>query len=175
MIGFGGERLVVHLPRTQTATIEPIKNDVLRSHEMTPASHNAACEEVARYAIERNKEFSGYKVLTGFMSNETLLAAFSDVKADGTLSGRQQARAIVEYLEESEKVTMIIAELLRFISADPSQEAYDTATRILSQIRADLDASDGRAYRKPVHYVAAADEGLAVAIVIDDRFWTEEW
>lgn len=47
------------------------------------------------------------------------------------------------------------------------------ATRIFEQISDDLKTKPE--YWKPVMYVAGTETGFAVAVTIDDRFWTDEW
>lgn len=87
------------------------------------------------------------------------------------LQGRELSANITNYLDESGQIPALIADLLKHLS---EQEPRGTAARILEQIRSDLDEDPGN-YRKPVHYIAGSADGLAIAIVIDDRFWTSGW
>ena len=142
---------------------------------MTPDSHTAACDAVARHAIERNKQFPGYKVLTGFIPHQAFCDAYPGYDNQKPIDGRELTRDMVEFLQETDDVTSLVAGLLNFLANDSAHESHGIADKILNQIKSDLASSENGEYRKPVHYVAGADEGIALALVIDDRFWTDEW
>ena len=136
-------------------------------------SHQAAAEAVMRYADERNGHHPGCYVLSGFIPTERLLAFARDFEPDAALRGKPLSEAVGQHLQASGGMVLVAEGLVGFIAADSQHPDRPMAARILDQVRS--DAATRETYRRPVHYVAAHEEGLAIAVAIDDRFWTEDW
>lgn len=138
---------------------------------MANTPHEAAAE-VMRYAYARNAAHPGCYVLSGFVPHGELLSLVDLTNMEG-LTGKALGIAIAKFLHEHDRLRVLVDQLLRHIAGDPTHGDQIMAARILEQIEADQVV--GTYYRKPCTYVTAHESGLAVAIAIDDRFWTAEW
>lgn len=63
--------------------------------------------------------------------------------------------------------------LLRDIAQNSDHPSQEIASRIVQQM--DVDVATQDTYRKPLSYLSVSETGIAIAIAIDDRFWTAEW
>jgi len=141
---------------------------------MHPASHTEAAEKIAKYAYERNQHNKGCKTLSGFLPHEVLQEFLQDRYAPPShLTGKALSADYGRFLQENDLFRYLVKGLLENISCQDNHGSQDMASRILKQIESDQAA--GPNFRKPLHYVSGTEEGLVIAIAIDDRFWTDEW
>jgi hypothetical protein len=70
-------------------------------------------------------------------------------------------------------ILFFIKKLLSISITDGDADSKYLAGKILKQMEEDEVMS--WIARRPTLYVVNADNGVAVALGIDDRFWTDEW
>ena len=151
-----------------------VPDDAKNTAAVEPESQVAACNDVVRHAVERNQQHPGLYVISGFMPHWTLQDNFPAFENSHGHTGRELSKSLAVHLQESGDVLNVVAELLKSIAGDSKHDDQEMAQRILQQIREDMSKNQDD-FRKPVHYMGGNEEGLAIAVAIDDRFWTDEW
>lgn len=121
--------------------------------------------------LKRSKP--GCYVLSGFVPTETLLQHAKGFEEDGSVTGKDLSSELAFYMQETGMMAYAAEALVNFIANEPDHPDRMMAIQIRDQMQSDRQTKP--TYRKPEHFASAHDEGLAIAVVIDDRFWTEDW
>ena len=151
--------------------------DALKFLEVSPASHTDGVKVVTEYLYERRRQYEGCEVIAGFITldalGEVLQEADPQCGLPGQLTGKPLSAAYAKYFQDNNLTIILTIRLLWLATQAGHNKSRQVATRILNQIQ--LDQASNATVREPVIYVEGNEEGWAVAICIDDRFWTDEW
>jgi hypothetical protein len=77
------------------------------------------------------------------------------------------------YITSNQIQLPFITKLLTIAASNGPGESQALANRILRQM--ELDENGRRRIRRPIYIVLPVIRGFAIAVIIDDRFWTDEW
>jgi hypothetical protein len=88
------------------------------------------------------------------------------------LSGAEHRERFARCYQEPDARERLMLALLGHALDSGDQHSETLAGRIL--LRMQTSRSDGQ-YMKPVFYATAEEQGTAVALMVHDRFWTDEW
>lgn len=133
----------------------------------------SAMATVAEIAKERSGGHRGFDCVLMFAKCDDLLEFIPSYPGSILQEPDEFVKHYFAYLKSNDLTkTFIKKVLLTAIDQGPA-DVRGLAGRIFQQMEAD-DANSGTV-RRPTMYVVGADNGVAVALAIDHRFWTEEW
>jgi hypothetical protein len=141
---------------------------------MSPTSEDQgrifeALSGIGRAAHQRCGQHPGFDCVLCFVRYRELVRLFPDYHGTLFATAEEHQALSADFLKQGVNRQRLISVLL---DMSATQEGPDgLAARVRTRVRDSLPTNPVR----PQFYAAPTEEGVAVALAIYDKFWTDEW
>ena len=133
----------------------------------------SALGAVAETAKERSGDHPGFNCVLMFIERDELLEFMPSYPGSILQESSEFMKDYFAYLKSNDLTIKFIGKVLSVAAERGPSDAKELARRIINQM--EMDNATRWSCRRPTMYVVGRGNGVAIALAIDDRFWTDAW